>query len=68
MSNRTEYMIYTIIAFVFSFIAVGIFTYLYHEICFNNPHCYWYQALIPAIIFAIVLPFLKFKYNPVRHK
>ena len=61
MSDRNEYIIYTVIAFVFSFIGVGIFTYLYHGICFNDPHCFWYQALIPAVVLSIALPMLKFK-------
>jgi len=67
MSDRNEYIIYSIIAFVMSFFYFGIITYYYHAIINNNPHFYWYQAFIPALILALILPQIKLKSDKLFH-
>jgi cell shape-determining protein MreD len=67
MSDRNEYIIYFTIAFVMSFFYFGIVTYAYHAIINHNPHFYWYQALIPALILAFILPLLKLKGDKFFH-
>ena len=61
MSDRNEYIIYSIIAFVMSFIFFGILSFVYDAVINQDSHFYWYKALIPALILAFVLPQARLK-------
>ncbi len=67
MSDRNEYIIYSIIAFVMSFIYFGILSYVYDAVINHNSHFYWYKALIPALILTFALPQARLKGDKFFH-